>query len=112
MYDSAGDDTFTTWWDQVVMYGDGYWNDARGFDSTRAIATGGNDRAVLRDSAAHDEVHASGSVAYITDGVAYRNECEGFEVVDVYDTDGDGTDEAFVGAVDSFFRLYGEWTEV
>lgn len=109
-YDSAGNDTFSTWWDRAIMFGDGYWNEARGFDQTNAYFSVGFDRAVLRDSDGLDQVHADGTHAYITDNVRYRNEVDGFDRLDVYDLDGGGADEAYIGAVDAIFNLFGNWT--
>ncbi len=107
--DSAGNDTYSTWWNRAIMSGTGYQNEALGFGRTTAYSTGGYDTAILRDSSAHDEVHASNTTAYIT-GTNYRNQAEGFDQIDVRDEDGDSTDEAFVGAVDAIFNLYGNWS--
>jgi subtilisin family serine protease len=78
LYDTAGNDTYTSWWNRAVMYGDGYWNDVRGFDSTYAYASQGSDRAVLRDSAG-DDVFTTWWNRAVMYGNGYWNDARGFD---------------------------------
>jgi hypothetical protein len=112
-YDSVGDDVYAGWSDKAIMYGTGYYNDARGFDRTTANSTaGGYDRATFYDSVGDDELRALVGCASIR-GSRFHNLAYGFERVTIKD-DGDANvnDTAHVEAVDYAFYLNGLWTPV
>ena len=94
LYDSAGDDTFTTRSTSVTMSGAGYQNVAHRFYRAEGYSqNGGTDVAMMYDSAGHDTFFALPTYSYML-GWGFQNFAVGFGTVRAYATAG-GYDRAY-----------------
>ncbi|TWT40830.1 Subtilisin DY [Botrimarina hoheduenensis] len=88
LYDTTGNDNLVAWTDRVVMYGNGYVNEARGFDGAYSYANaGGNDVATFYDGAGADYLIAW-TDRVLMYGTGYHNEARGFEATFTHSTAG------------------------
>jgi len=76
-YDTTGNDIFAAWPTHAVMYGNGYFNDTAGFESTVGISSGGADQAYLNDSAG-DDTYTSWWNRAVLSGSGYSTEARNF----------------------------------
>ncbi len=88
LYDSAGDDLFVGAPQYAAMFGEGFSNQARGFNEVHAFATaGGHDKVKLYDSAGDDLFVGAMQYAAMF-GVGFTNQARGFDEVHAFATAG------------------------
>lgn len=95
LYDSAGDDAFTSRPDGASLVGEGFANAVSGFGRVNAFATaGGNDAASFADSAGNDTFTARGGLSSMI-GKTFKNYASGFETNHAVSSHG-GADRAYL----------------
>jgi hypothetical protein len=78
---------YAAWSDRSVRRGSGFWNEARGFDRSNALAGSGNDEALFHDSVGNDVLTTWWDRA-IMHGDGYWNDARGFDRALAHSTSG------------------------
>ncbi len=111
MYDSAGNDRLYASSTLTALYGDSFYNLAKGFRRVHAYATaGGNDVARMYDSAGNDQLVASGNSAEFLYADGKSVSVEDFTWVEASASNG-GTDTKDVEPVDYVLQTSGDWLD-
>ncbi len=110
---SDGDDLYRSYFDRVVMSGNGYYNRASEFEFSYAYSSSGNDTALMFDSLGDDTFRAYEDRVIMT-GSEYYNRATGFDSAAGFSTggtdfamlyDGTGNDAAVVHEEGVYLKL-------
>ena len=89
------------------MFGDGYYNYAKGFGTVHATATSGNDVALLYGTSGDDFLHLAKTEAAL-ETLDYSAIADGFDTVKAFAGEG-GTDTLDEQAHDFVLKTIGDW---